>query len=80
MACGWPQKICLNQKTNPTMFQNPIQISKKNIFFIPMASSTVIEMTQKLFKSKTTILDSGLRYMSRDQKFQAKHEFEGFKR
>ena len=40
---------------------------------------TVTRMTQKLFKSETTVADSGLCGMSRDQKFQAKHEFEGFK-
>ena len=41
--------------------------------------STVTGMSQKLFKSETTVADSGLCGMSRDQKFQAEHEFEDFK-
>ena len=36
-------------------------------------------MTQKLYKSETTVQDSMLCGMSKDQKFQAKHEFKGFK-
>ena len=39
----------------------------------------MIGMNQKLFKSLTTVSVSGLCCKSRDQKFQANHEFEGFK-